>query len=37
MNKWVTFTLHGEGANAIQKVNADVREVAMQMGYKGHL
>ncbi|MGO2244066.1 MAG: sugar transferase [Pseudolactococcus laudensis] len=34
MNKWVTFTLHGEGANAIQKVNADVREVAMQMGYK---
>lgn len=34
MNKWVTVTMHGVGANAIQKANVDVGEIAMQMGYK---
>lgn len=34
MKKWVTYTLHGDGANAIQKVNADVRKIAMDMGYE---
>ncbi|GBG97505.1 hypothetical protein [Lactococcus termiticola] len=34
MKKWVTATQHGMGANAIQKVNADVVSIAESLGYQ---
>jgi len=34
MKKWITAAQHGTGANAIQKVNADVVSIAKNMGYQ---